>query len=157
MVPVVVSFGKNKRLTGGKELKPKTKKNGYKELYLSISKNKAKSFYVHRLIAQTFIGSIPDGHNVNHIDGDKANNNVSNLEIITYSENSKHAYKHGLIKLNPQKGSEKSNSKTNEKEVLQIRTEHAKHRSLKKLISKYKHLSKGAITKIIYRETWKHV
>ena len=46
--------------------------------------------YRHRLVAQAFIGDIA-GKEINHIDGDKKNNHVSNLEIVTKSENEKHS------------------------------------------------------------------
>lgn len=52
--------------------------------------------YVHRLVAESFIGDIPEGYCVNHINGDKADNNVSNLEIVTLSENIQHAVRTGL-------------------------------------------------------------
>lgn len=51
---------------------------------------------VHRLVVKTFIGDIPKGLCVNHKDGDKLNNDLSNLEITTYSYNLHHAHKLGL-------------------------------------------------------------
>lgn len=64
-------------------------------LIVTLSKNsKQKHFYVHRLVASHFIGAIPDGMEVNHIDHDKTNNHVSNLEICTPSENMKAFAKH---------------------------------------------------------------
>lgn len=46
---------------------------------------------VHRLVAMAFLGEIPSDKEINHIDGDKTNNNVSNLEIVTHKENMHHA------------------------------------------------------------------
>jgi hypothetical protein len=65
-------------------------KQGYPRV--TLSKNgKMKQVFVHRLVAKAFIGDIPEGYTVNHIDGNKTNNNLSNLEIVTYSENNLHA------------------------------------------------------------------
>lgn len=46
-----------------------------------------KCMTIHRIVAETFIGSVPKGYDVDHIDGDKSNNNVTNLEIVTHQEN----------------------------------------------------------------------
>lgn len=145
------------RKVGGKILSPKTKNNGYKELNLTINTQTNKSFYVHRLVVETWIGEIPSKMTINHIDGDKSNNNLSNLEIVSYSDNMKHAYKLGLNKIKPKKGEDHALSKTNEKEVLKIRKEHKKHRSIKQLLQDYPHLAKGTLTKIVYRQSWKHI
>lgn len=59
---------------------------------------KKRGMSMHNLVAKAFIGDIPDGYVVNHIDGNKVNNNVNNLEIITISENNKHAFRTGLKK-----------------------------------------------------------
>lgn len=70
-------------------------RNGY--CYVSLSKNgKQKQCRVHRLIATTFLEIDPDRPQVNHIDGDKTNNSVENLEWCTQSENMLHAFKSGL-------------------------------------------------------------
>jgi len=81
-----------------KILSPKTKSNGYLELSLTYDTQKARSVYVHRLIALAFIGKIPNGYVVNHKNGIKSDNILHNLEIVTYSENSKHAFENGLSK-----------------------------------------------------------
>lgn len=65
----------------------------------SGEKTKFKKYLVQRLVAITFIGQIPEKYIVNHIDGNKKNNHVQNLEIITESENLTHAYKIGLRKI----------------------------------------------------------
>lgn len=51
---------------------------------------------IHRLVALVFLGSCPDGMEVNHKDGNGQNNDVTNLEYMTRSQNVKHAYTIGL-------------------------------------------------------------
>lgn len=153
----IVDFGARKRKVGGIKLSPKLKSNGYYEVNLYIKSTKPKSFYVHRLVAEAWIGDIPKKMTVNHKDGVKSNNSASNLEIVTYSENSKHACKLGLIKPKPMPGELHPKAKATEEDVLKIRKEHKEHRSIKKLEVDYPFLSRGAITKIIYRESWTHI
>lgn len=52
--------------------------------------------YVHRLVWETFNGGIPEGLIINHLDGNKKNNDLSNLELMTHSENIRHAFDSGL-------------------------------------------------------------
>ena len=65
--------------------------------------NKRKTFKVHRLVAQEFIPNAEGKPQINHIDGDRNNNHVNNLEWVTGSENMNHAYKTGLTKPRNQK------------------------------------------------------
>jgi hypothetical protein len=60
---------------------------------------KARSRYVHTLVAEAFLGPKPDGLQVNHVDGEKHNNRVSNLEYVTQSENRRHCLRTGLQKV----------------------------------------------------------
>ncbi len=56
-----------------------------------------KMKYIHILVAEAFIGERPFRYEVNHKDGNKLNCHYKNLEYLTQSENTKHAYKLGLI------------------------------------------------------------
>lgn len=66
-------------------------------LYNNITK-KTKCFKVHRLVAQEFIPNYQNYKEVNHIDGNKLNNNVNNLEWCNRKENMVHAAKNNLVK-----------------------------------------------------------
>lgn len=68
----------------------------YEKVVLKIN-DKATMKYIHRLVAEAFIPNPQNKATVNHIDGNKMNNCVSNLEWATQSENNYHSYKTGLI------------------------------------------------------------
>lgn len=70
-------------------LKQTTKKEGYKSCCLSKN-NKKSSFYVHRIVAKCFINNPENKSCVNHKNGIKTDNYVSNLEWCSYSENETH-------------------------------------------------------------------
>lgn len=65
--------------------------NGYKTVAISIN-SKPKKRYVHRLVAEVFISNQENKEEVNHIDGIRSNNKLSNLEWVTRSENHYHRY-----------------------------------------------------------------
>lgn len=87
------SFSKKERI-----LKQKTDRNGYKSISL-CKDGKSKYFSIHRLVASHFLNKKDPSLHVNHRDGVKTNNNLNNLEWVTRSENQKHAYRMGLLKL----------------------------------------------------------
>lgn len=82
--------GKKVKMTWSK------KDNGYFFVGLRKPKEKKKYFYIHRLVAMHFINNPNKYPEVNHLDGNKENNNVSNLEWCNNKQNSKHAVENRL-------------------------------------------------------------
>lgn len=114
------TLGRIKSLKWGKEkiLKMTPDKDGYLQVTLFIE-GKQKTFKVHRIVAELFIENPEGKPAVNHIDGDKQNNFVENLEWVTRSENMRHAYDMGLkIAL---RGEDRSDSKLTNEQVIYIR------------------------------------
>ena len=79
-----------------RELNPCPDRKGYLKVYLGKGSNKHLSISVHKLVALAFIPNPENKPQVNHIDGDKTNNNVDNLEWVTNQENHKHKCDNGL-------------------------------------------------------------
>lgn len=71
----------NKTHKGIHAITQKTDKDGYKSVRL-CKNGKMKDYRVHRLVYETFVGKIQDGYQINHIDEDKSNNNVNNLNSM---------------------------------------------------------------------------
>ncbi|MFJ5760721.1 NUMOD4 motif-containing HNH endonuclease [Neobacillus sp. NPDC093182] len=91
----VLSF-KNKKYQHGLPLKVQENRAGYIKIIVWKNGNQ-KTLKLHRIVCELFNGDAPEGkEQVNHIDGNKRNNDYTNLEWISSSENTLHAYKNGL-------------------------------------------------------------
>lgn len=93
VVYAVSSLGRIKNIITGQILKGAPQIKGYRRVLLSVGG--VKTLLVHRLVAQAFIENKENKPCVNHIDGDKTNNLVSNLEWVTYRENNLHSINNG--------------------------------------------------------------
>lgn len=85
--------------------------------YQTFSFN-GKTQLVHRLVIETFIGTIPNGMQVNHINGIKTDNRLENLEVVTPQENMRHAVATGLK--TGKAGSENSMAKLTDDEYYSV-------------------------------------
>ena len=97
----VSNSGKVKSIVKGigrrsQELKLQYKNGGYAYLNIYDKDGKGKKYYIHRLVAITFLKNINNYKIVNHIDCNKANNNVINLEWCTQKHNIAESIKNGL-------------------------------------------------------------
>lgn len=93
-----------------------------KDGYLRVQLH-GKTMLIHRIVATVFIPNQKKALEVNHKDGNKQNNSISNLEWVTRSENLCHAYKMGL---KSSKGTRNSRHKLTEKDVEYIRHNYIK-------------------------------
>ena len=91
----VSNRGNLKNIKNGNILKLQTNKSGYNEYTLAQNGIK-KNFKIHRLVGILFIPNEDKKPQINHIDGNKTNNNVNNLEWCTAKENDTHARETGL-------------------------------------------------------------
>lgn len=115
--------------------------------------NKKKNFRIHCLVAEAFLGERPEKYDVNHIDGDKTNNAVSNLEYITAGENQLHAFRLGLK--SPLRGEKHPHAKITERQAREI-IEKSPHVSTASLVSEYG-ISDATVRDIALGRTWSHL
>ena len=135
-------------------MKPKPDKKGYS--IVGVSKNANKKYLkLHRVVAQSFIPNTHNKPQVNHLDGNKQNNKVENLEWSTQKENNIHALREGLRI--PQKGEEHSQAKLTAKEVILIRDIHEKGGRTQQCIADEFNVSRRLIGMIVKREVWPHI
>lgn len=133
-----------------------TDKDGYKKVRLSNGNGSRKVFSVHRLVLETFEpNSNSDNLQVNHKDGHKDNNKLSNLEWVTCKENINHAYNLGLYSNIGDDNNGEHKLKT--QQVLEIINLLLQHQMTIQAIADKYSVSKYAIECIKYKKTWKHL
>ena len=107
-----------------KERKLKPYNNGYGYLLVDMRKDgKRYMRLVHRLVAETFLPNPQNLPQINHIDGNKMNNKLENLEWCTCSQNQYHAFENGLKPRN----FNHCNSKLKLEDVLYIKKNYCKN------------------------------
>jgi hypothetical protein len=111
----------------GRELTQRDNSNGYLRVNVRLAgEEKSREHLVHRLVAKAFIPEVDGKPYINHIDGNKHNNSVSNLERCSKSENELHAHRIGLKKTAPLKGELHGGRIFDRRDVESIRNEYIK-------------------------------
>lgn len=150
------NYGRTKSFKHGKVkiLKPSVSRNGY--LYINLKSNGVhKRCLIHRLVAILFIPNPDNKPQVNHIDGNKQNNRVDNLEWVTGSENITHAYELGLQK----SGEQHHKSKFTAEDVKFIRNVYVKgdKKFGARPLARQFNVSQPAILNIVNGNTYRNV
>lgn len=131
-------------------MKTRFDKQGYEVLVLQLN-GRPTNCSIHRLVATCFLDNPYNLPQVNHIDGVKSNNIVSNLEWVTPSQNNQHAYDLSLRK----QGEEHHKAKLNASDVNEIRDRLANGESHRYIASCYA-VGRTTISKIAAGQIWKH-
>ncbi|WKV24104.1 hypothetical protein PSYJYH_000069 [Bacillus phage PSYJ-YH] len=134
-------------------LSPHICSSGYKRASLKRDDGKIIMVRIHRVVADTYINNKSNLPVVNHIDGNKLNNAITNLEWVTYRENNQHAIDTGL---SSQRGETNNKAKISEEEAIQIISELGKGTPQKDIADMFK-VSKYIVSKIFTNKTWKHL
>jgi hypothetical protein len=151
-------------------LTPRLCNRGYLRVAMSRG-GKRVDRLVHQMVAEAFLGPRPDGLQVNHISGHKAENGVENLEYVTPSQNIRHAYGAGLRTPLPAKtpkqrrwrfavpwtqGESHGLATITEKDVKEIRRLYADGvRNVQ--IAAILGISKNVVSDVACGRSWKHV
>tara|TARA_R110000822_G_scaffold1894_3_gene9060 strand:- start:641 stop:1102 length:462 start_codon:yes stop_codon:yes gene_type:complete len=132
-------------LRKNKLMKIHTSYNGYK--YVSLP---GKTNYIHRLLGIKFIHNPLMLREINHIDGNKLNNDLNNLEWCSSSDNTKHAYKIGL---QSQKGENNARTNLTNLDIMKIKQLSSEGTKQKELVNMFG-VNQSNISRIINSKTW---
>ncbi|WP_413936352.1 NUMOD4 motif-containing HNH endonuclease [Nitrospira sp. BLG_1] len=118
--------GRLRRETSGRGTYPgrifNPKKSVYQCVNLIASDGSKSCRTIHHLVMEAFVGPRPDGLTVNHINGVKHDNRIENLEYVSYSDNTLHAFRTGLRA--PTSGERSGTAKLTKEQVSWIRRIH---------------------------------
>ena len=141
-----------RRFSKGRILKPGIASNGYPTV--NLCKENIQNYCIHILIAKTFIPNPDNLPEVNHIDLNKQNNHIDNLEWITSSGNRQHAYDTGAQK--PIKSKDVWTAKLKEEDIPNILLL-LEQGVFQRIIAKQYNVSREAIRDIKLNKHWKEI
>lgn len=152
----ISNHGRVKRITSGRStrkgkiLKSQISTCGYPQITLRNA-DKKKTFLVHKLEYITFKGPIPEGLEINHKDGDKENNYLTNFELMTRGENISHSFSTGL---RSNVGTNNSMSKLSNQQVHEIKHKYDEGGYSQSDLADMYEVSQPSISRIVNSSTY---
>lgn len=156
---LISSMGRLMNKNTGTIYRPELLRTGYLSVRVGLSRCERIHIILHKAVAYTFIKNTKSLSIVNHKDGNKQNNEVSNLEWCTARDNVIHAYSNQLIEKSNISGENNSQSKLTEDEVSSIRKEYKRgsRQCGERALSRKYNVSHSTIHSIIKHKSWSHV
>jgi len=145
----ISSMGKVQRRSSGRILIQVPDGDGYLKIRPCQS-SVARTKYIHRLVAKTFLGAAPEGYVVNHVNGVKTDNRLVNLCYVTQKENVQHAIRLGLREAAPTATLSKA-------QIIQIRRLSQDPKNTPAKIAKRMNLSYRVVRGVVVGKTYKNI
>lgn len=150
----VSTFGRIKNIQTGRIRKPQLNRDGYFYMHLMITNVKTRNIKVHRMVADTFLPKIDGKRFVDHIDGVKTNNSLSNLRWCSFQENIDFAWELGTYN---NRGENHGMSKLKINDVIDIKIMQKAGVYTGRFISDIFGVNECCISDIKQGRTWMHV
>lgn len=147
-------MGRVRRKKSGRMLRVRSG-NGYNQAAICSDGTRVYRF-VHKMIVEAFIGPIPVKQQVNHKNGNKLDNRVENLEIVSPAENVLHAYR-VLNAIPRRQGERHPNAKLTDDAVRSIRRDYAAGVASSPVLAERHQVNVALIWRIVNRRAWAHL
>lgn len=150
----VSNHGEVKSVVRNRLLKPNIDTKGYCQVKLYYG-DSPKTVFIHVLVLEAFSGPKPDGFESRHLDGNKRNNQRSNLKWGTPKENASDRITHGR-QVN-QKGEDHWNAILTEHQIIEIRGLYKSRLGSQRGLARRFHVHRSTICDIVHDRTWRGV
>lgn len=158
----ISDLGRIRRVDGnncakvGYILKPIYLDSGYTSIRLRY-KGRTERKLIHSYVMEAFVGERPNGYEINHINGNRSDNRLCNLEYCTPSQNKLHSYNILGRKPSSARGEANAKSKLTEYQVTTIRRLYSGGGVSQQSIANQYGITQNMVSKIVLKQCWKHL
>lgn len=139
----------------GKKLKARKNEDGYAVVTMGNKRIKRSTRFVHRIVAELFLSNPENYSDVDHLDNNRMNPNVKNLEWVPHEENIKRAYERGGH-IGRAIGEKNPKARLTPEVVLKLRDEYKARITIQEMSDKYG-LPWNTVGNAVKKITWKHL